>query len=44
MLEVRDNHLHGTGWHMQSDRDLPFTLDLTTGLHIGGGYSSLPKP
>jgi hypothetical protein len=40
MTEVRGNHLHGTGWHMQSDRDLPFTLDLTTGDHTGGGYQT----
>jgi hypothetical protein len=38
MTEVRDNHLHGTGWNMQTDRDLPFTLDLTTGHHTGGGF------
>jgi hypothetical protein len=31
-------HLHGTGWNLQTDRDLPFTVDLQTGLHTGGGF------
>jgi hypothetical protein len=44
MLEVRDNHLHGTGWNMHTDRDVPFTLNLTNGTHIGGGFSALPNP
>jgi hypothetical protein len=30
--------LHGTGWNMQSDRDIPFILDLRTGQHTGGGF------
>jgi hypothetical protein len=38
MTEVRDGHLYGTGWNMQSDRDVPFALDLATGEHSGGGY------
>jgi hypothetical protein len=38
MTEVRDGHLHGTGWNMHTDRDVPFTLDLATGEHEGGGY------
>ncbi len=36
--EVRDGILHGTGWDMFSDRDLPFGVDLGTGAHKGGGY------
>ena len=39
MTEVRDNQLHGTGWNMQTDKDVPFTLDLTTGTHTGGGFN-----
>ena len=37
------NHglLHGTGWDMMSDRDLPFTVDLRTGEHTGGAFLSL---
>ncbi len=30
--------MHGTGWNMQSDRDIPFILDLRTGQHTGGGF------
>ena len=37
--EVRDGKLHGTGWDMMSDRDLPFTIDLRTGTHTGGGFA-----
>lgn len=39
--EVRDGRLHGEGWNMQQDRDLPFTIDLKTGTHTGGGV--LPR-
>jgi hypothetical protein len=42
MTDVRDHQLHGTGWNMHTDRDIPFTLDLTTGTHTGGGYPILP--
>ena len=42
MTDVRDHQLHGTGWNMHTDRDIPFTLDLTTGTHTGGGYQILP--
>jgi hypothetical protein len=38
MTEVRDGQLHGTGWNMHTDRELPFTIDLSTGKHEGGGY------
>lgn len=31
--------LHGTGWNMMSNKDVPFTLDLRTGEHEGGGYA-----
>jgi hypothetical protein len=39
MTEVRDGQLHGTGWNMHTDREVPFTLDLTNGKHEGGGYN-----
>jgi hypothetical protein len=39
MTDIRDSQLHGTGWNMQTDRDVPFTLDLATGNHTGGGYN-----
>jgi hypothetical protein len=35
---IQAGALHGTGWHMQSDRDIPFVLDLSTGKHTGGGF------
>lgn len=38
LREVRDGHLHGDGWDMFSDREIPFTVDLRTGEHQGGGY------
>ena len=34
--------LHGTGWNMQTDRDVPFVLDLRTGKHTGGGFPRQP--
>jgi hypothetical protein len=37
--EIRDNQLHGLGWNMPTDRELPFTLDLDTGAHTGGGFA-----
>ncbi len=30
--------LHGLGWDARSDRELPFTVDLRTGRHEGGGF------
>lgn len=36
--EVRDGRLHGTGWDMFTDREMPFSVDLRTGEHEGGGY------
>ena len=35
---VEDGELHGEGWDMFTDREMPFTVDLTTGAHRGGGY------
>ena len=34
------DHLHGTGWNMQTDREVPFTVSLLTGTHIGGGFTT----
>lgn len=36
--EVADGRLAGMGWEMVSDRELPFSVDLRTGEHVGGGY------
>ncbi len=35
---VHDGRLHGTGWNLHTDRDVPFTVDLESGLHTGGGF------
>jgi len=34
------DHLHGTGWNMQTDREVPFTVNLLNGTHTGGGFTS----
>jgi hypothetical protein len=33
------HHLHGTGWNLQTDREVPFAVDLLTGAHHGGGFT-----
>lgn len=38
LREIRDGQLHGDGWDMFADREVPFTIDLRTGEHQGGGY------
>lgn len=37
-LEIRDGKLYGLGWNLQTDREVPFTVDLRDGSHEGGGY------
>jgi len=37
--EIHDGKLHGEGWNMQTDRDVPFSIDLSSGAHEGGGFS-----
>ncbi len=37
--EIRVGKLHGEGWNMQTDRDVPFIVDLLTGAHEGGGVT-----
>jgi hypothetical protein len=37
--EVLGGALHGTGWNMRTDEDVPFVMDLRTGHFTGGGYS-----
>lgn len=36
---IRDNQLHGLGWDMRTDRELPFAIDLRSGTHTGGAFS-----
>lgn len=35
---VEGNTLHGTGWNLLTDQERPFTVDLLTGHHEGGGW------
>ena len=35
---VREGVLDGDGWDLFADREVPFTVDLRTGAHQGGGY------
>ncbi len=35
---VESDILHGTGWDMFTDSEVPFGIDLHTGRHTGGGY------
>ena len=39
---IEDTTLHGTGWNLMTDKDVPFTLDLLTGQHQGGGFEPPP--
>lgn len=36
---VEDGILRGLGWDMMTDKEIPFSVDLLTGRHQGGGYS-----
>ena len=36
--DLRDGKLHGTGWNMPLNRDIPFTVNLADGTHTGGGF------
>lgn len=37
ILEIRDMKLHGRGWDLMTDREMPFTIDLQTG-------ETIPEP
>jgi len=36
---VEAGRLYGIGWNLPTDKDIPFTVDLATGEHIGGGFT-----
>ena len=36
--EIANGFLHGTGWNMMTDKEVPFAIDLATGQHTGGGF------
>lgn len=37
-LRVEGATLHGVGWDMMADKEVPFVVDLKTGEHTGGGF------
>ena len=39
---IDGNLLHGMGWNMLTDREVPFSLNLLTGQHQGGGFVQRP--
>jgi len=38
LSEIRDGRLFGEGWNMHTNREVPFSVDLRTGEHEGGGF------
>lgn len=41
VTSIEGGELHGFGWDIQSDREVPFTVDLQTGKHRGGAGPSV---
>ena len=39
LSSVHQGRLHGTGWNLHTDKEVPFTIDLESGLHQGGGFA-----
>lgn len=37
---IEGQHLHGFGWDLETDSEVPFAVDLTTGQHTGGAGGS----
>jgi hypothetical protein len=37
---IDGQHLHGFGWDLETDSEVPFTVNLTTGQHTGGAGGS----
>jgi len=37
---VHQGRLQGTGWNLHTDQEVPFSIDLETGQHEGGGFES----
>jgi hypothetical protein len=35
---VHQGRLHGTGWNLHTDQEVPFSIDLESGHHEGGGF------
>lgn len=43
ITDIEGGTLHGLGWNMFTDKEVPFTLDLRTGHHEGGGFTPPAK-
>ncbi len=39
ITSIEANTLHGLGWNLLTDKEVPFTVDLLTGHHQGGGFA-----
>jgi hypothetical protein len=42
IASIEGNTLHGTGWNLLTDQEVPFTVDILTGHHHGGGFTQPP--
>jgi hypothetical protein len=42
IISIDGDVLHGNGWNLLSDREEPFSLNLLTGRHEGGGFIQSP--
>jgi hypothetical protein len=38
ITRIDGDTLHGTGWDLFTDKEVPFTIDLRTGKHEGGAF------
>lgn len=38
IIEVGAQEVSGFGWDLATDKEVPFTVELATGKHVGGGY------
>lgn len=38
LTNIEANTLHGFGWNLMTDKEVPFSVDLLTGQHQGGGF------
>jgi hypothetical protein len=42
ITSIEGTTLHGNGWNLMTDKEVPFSLDLLTGHHQGGGFAPPP--
>jgi hypothetical protein len=43
ITSMQGDVLYGIGWNLMTDREVPFSLDLLTGQHQGGGFTPQPQ-